>query len=386
MSAPIRVLFLLNSLGMGGAEKQVLSLLQHLDGQRFTLGLIYLRNETRLLHQLPQERLALVSTCNASSYLDLTAVRRLVQQIDAFAPDVVVCTNSWSLLYASLARRWVRAGFGLVEVFHTTVLQTFKQRMQMSFYRHLFRACDQLIYVCRNQQAYWRRAGLRAAAEEVIHNGIDTAHFVNDFSPVQQADLRKSVGLGVNSYLIGACASLRPEKAHQDLLQAVRRLRDRGIDAQALLIGDGSERRNIEQCIERLGLQHDVVITGFQNDVRPYIAACDIMVLTSHAIETFSIAALEAMSMGKPMVMSRLGGADEQIQEGVNGYLYAPGDLESLTVKLAQLADADTRAPMGLAAAALVRSQFTVQRMTAAFAICFERLTQACSSVVRRAA
>jgi glycosyltransferase involved in cell wall biosynthesis len=67
------------------------------------------------------------------------------------------------------------------------------------------------------------------------------------------------------------------------------------------------------------------------------------MTIVSHAIETFSIAALESMAMGKPMVMSKVGGAEEQVEEGWNGYVFSPGDIDQLTKHLEYLSDEKIR-------------------------------------------
>jgi glycosyltransferase involved in cell wall biosynthesis len=70
-----------------------------------------------------------------------------------------------------------------------------------------------------------------------------------------------------------------------------------------LLIGDGPMRGAVEERTRRLGVQEFVSITGFQQEVRPFVAACDTVVLTS-LTEAFSLAAIEAMAMAKPVVHS----------------------------------------------------------------------------------
>jgi glycosyltransferase involved in cell wall biosynthesis len=78
------------------------------------------------------------------------------------------------------------------------------------------------------------------------------------------------------------------------------------------------------RAIAVLNLSGSAFITGFKDDVRPYLAICDVVVLASHAIETFWIAALEAMTMGKPLVLTRIGGAEKQVISGKNGFLWPP--------------------------------------------------------------
>src|SRR5688572_3828156 len=99
------------------------------------------------------------------------------------------------------------------------------------------------------------------------------------------------------------------------------------------------------------------------------------MTLTSHVVETFSIAALESMSLGKPVVLTRIGGAEEQVRHGINGLLFEPGDIDALVRNLRELADAESRRRMGAAGAQAVREQFTLQRMVERFMDELQKLT-----------
>ena len=362
-----RVLFIVNSLRYGGAEKHVVSLLNHLDTQTFRLSLAYLKPENDLLPQISSERLESIRYVNAVGKFGGGAVRRLATQIDASDIDVVVCTNMYSMLYGVLASRLSKRRPRVMEVFHSTLIQGLKYKLHMAFYWPIFRMCDLLVYVCENQRGYWRAKGLRAAADAVVYNGIDVNHFSSILSVEEKIQLRCQYGIEPSDYLIGICAALRPEKAHGDLIEAVARLRLAGIAAKCLFVGEGVERTNLERHIAALNLQEHVKITGFQADVRPLIAICDVMTLVSHS-ETFSISALESMALGKPMVMSRIGGADEQVQPGINGYLFEAGDIDQLTATLAKLADVRERRAMGERASAIVAEKFSLNSMVTRFA------------------
>jgi len=154
-------------------------------------------------------------------------------------------------------------------------------------------------------------------------------------------------------------------------------VRDSGVPAKVLMIGDGPRRREIERQIAELQLTGHAVIAGQRTDVRPYIACCDVMTLTSHAVETFSIAALESMALGKPMVLSRIGGAEEQVRHGTNGFLYERGDVAALAQLLRRLTAATDRLSMGAVAARDVRERFTIQRMIERFSDELLRVTEA---------
>jgi glycosyltransferase involved in cell wall biosynthesis len=373
------LLFIVNSLELGGAEKQVVTLLNHLDTGHFRLHLAYLKRGERLLPQLDTTRLDELLCCNVSRGIDRHALRQLGSLIGARHIDVIVCTNTYSMLYGYLARRAAPRGVPstgggprkpkpkLVTVFHTTLLRTYKEKAQMLLYQRLFKRNDLLLYVCENQRDYWRDRGLRAASDGVVHNGVDVEHFSNVHTREQREGMRRHLGFGPEDYVIGLCSALRPEKAHGDLLRAIARLHSQGLSAKALFIGDGPERNAIESTAKELNLTEHVVITGVQQDVRPFVACCDVMTLVSHSIETFSLAALESMALGKPLVMSDIGGASEQVLHGQTGLLFDPGDIETLADHLKRLVPESQRTRMGLAARRRVSQFFTVQAMTNGF-------------------
>jgi glycosyltransferase involved in cell wall biosynthesis len=371
------LLFIVNSLEVGGAEKQVVTLLNHLDSSHFRLHLAYLKPRDRLLPQLDTGKLDTLTCCNVTRGVEPRAVRQLADLIRAHRIDAVICTNMYSMLYGYLACARIRPRPKLATVFHTTLLRTYKEKAQMLLYRHLFRRSDLLIYVSENQRDRWRDWGLRAAADAVVQNGIDVDYFSAARTP-RHENFRASLGLTEADYVIGLCSGLRPEKAHGDLLHAIARLRERGIAAKALLIGEGPERPRIESLILELRLSEHVVITGLQEDVRPYIACCDVMTLVSHT-ETFSLAALESMALGKPLVMSDIGGASEQVVHGQTGLLFEPHDIAALTEQLTTLGSAALRARMGAAAERRVRELYSLRTMTSGFTAQVSRLLDGAS-------
>ena len=369
------VLFLVNSLRTGGAEKQLVSLLNHLDTRRFELHLGYLKRNEELLGQLDRARLTGLLCLEVAHRIDLGAVRRLRRFIAEQAIEAIVCTNSYPMLYGYLARYGHRRdGPRLATVFHSTKLRTCGEKTQMLLYRRLFNRCDRLIYVCESQRRHWRDHGVDPAADEVIYNGIDTDWYSDSRALEEQLAFRRSLGFRDEDFVIGLCGAFRPEKAHGDLLAAAATLRARAIRAKVLLIGDGPERAAIERCARQLGIREHVVMTGVKADVRAFVRACDVMTLVSRS-ETFSLAALESMSLGKPLVMSDLGGAGEQLIHGEHGFLYPAGDIEALSMHLQMLTSRTLRARLGEAAARRVRERFTLAAMTAHFTDCLQELT-----------
>lgn len=365
-AAPVHVAFVVNSLCVGGAEKQVVSLVNRLSHPGLQASLLSLKHDDALRPQLDPRRLQRgLWALGVERGLEWGAVRRLARHLDAQAVDVLLCTNLYALAYGVLARVLSRrrARVKLVEVFHTTLPGSRKEALQMRWAAPLVARADLMVYVCDSQAAYWRAQGLRARREAVIHNGIDTARFTDTWTPAQKAALRARHDLPGDDYLVGLCAVMRPEKAHGDLLKALALLARQGLRVPALLIGDGPERPRIEAQAAALGLQGQVRITGSLADVRPAVAACDAMVLSSRSVETFSLAALEAMALGKPMVMSDIGGARELVRPGDNGLLYPAGNVAALADQLRRLADPRLRRRMGERAREHVVPAFDVARM-----------------------
>jgi glycosyltransferase involved in cell wall biosynthesis len=200
-----------------------------------------------------------------------------------------------------------------------------------------------------------------ARRTEVIYNGVDPEHW-QPASPEQKAAMRRALGLADQDFVVGLCGKFRPEKNHVQLVEAIAALRSRGIPARALLIGDGPTRPAIEARARSAGVSGEVLITGLQQDVRPLLAACDVAVLCS-LTETFSIAALEAMALAKPVVHSDIGGAAEMIRPGDNGFLFPVGDTHALVARLEALASGEARRRMGAAARATIEARFGERAM-----------------------
>src|SRR5207302_8921084 len=108
-------------------------------------------------------------------------------------------------------------------------------------------------------------------------NGIDTRHFQDHRSALERHTLRTGLGYADTDYVIGITAVLRPEKNHIQLIEAIARLRRAGLPARGLLIGDGPTRGVVEARARALGVEREVTVTGFREDVRPYLAACAVV-------------------------------------------------------------------------------------------------------------
>jgi glycosyltransferase involved in cell wall biosynthesis len=346
----VRLAFVTGSLVHGGAERHAITLANRLAERGHDLHFFYVKNDPS---QLP--RLQIPATClHARRYLDFSALKNLKEMIRRARPSAVVATNPYALMYASLAR----PAAPLAVTLHSTLTRSAKEWLQMLAYRPFFWSADRAMFVCERQMRHWRRRALLARSNQVIYNGVDLDYW----SPQASGPIRAILGMYEKDFVIGLSAVLRPEKNPVQLVEAVAMLRRRGIPARALLIGDGEMRPAIEAAARRFGVAESLAITGLVQDVRPFLAACDALALTSRT-EAFSLAAIEAMALALPVVHADVGGAAEMIRPGHDGFLFPPGDTGTLVNCLAALADTEKRIALGRNARRTVESRFSERAM-----------------------
>lgn len=358
----LRVLFVTNSLAHGGAERHTITLSNRLAERGHECHTVFVKNNAAQLGRVVLRSGGTVRSLEARRYLDGRALTTFARTIAAIDPTVIVAANEYSLLYATVARRLSGARPPLVVTYHATRLLGAKEEIQMLAYRPLFWAAACAVFVCDRQRRHWRNRGVCARRNEVIHNGVDTEEFVDRLTTAERSAVRTACGFEAADYVIGISAGLRPEKNHTQLVDAVARLRASGIPARALLIGDGETRGVIEARARSLGIAEHVRILGFRPDVRPYVLACDTAVLCS-VTEALSLAAIEAMALGKPIVHADVGGAAELITPGTNGHLFPVNDTDALVARLALLVDRPLRERMGREARATVERSFAEATM-----------------------
>lgn len=159
---------------------------------------------------------------------------------------------------------------------------------------------------------------------EVIHNFVDTSLFkrLDDNRPKQM------LGLDGGKVVIHI-SNFRPVKRIMDVLAVFERIQ-RDIEATLLLVGDGPDRSEAETWVRRNGLGRKVRFLGKLDDIVPLLSIADLMLMPSN-VESFGLAALEAMACGVPVVVTDAGGFPEFVRQGMDGYLHEHGDIEGMS-------------------------------------------------------
>lgn len=346
-------LFVLNNLAVGGSETKVVRLANSLSARGMSVGVAYLNEPTTLLKDIqPQVGTYFLSRQGRFS---LKANVTLSQLIDEQRPRNVLSVNLYPALYVLTATRWARHETRTIGLMNTTRMNG--ARLKQAFYTRVLRHLDWTVYGCELQRDVWLSSDSpMRPRSSVIYNGVDISRFTP--SRLGIAEQRARYGIGENTFVVGTVGRLAPEKNQLPLIDAVAKLRAAGADVHLILVGDGPMRAALEQAAAQRGIAEVVTFTGALSDVRVALKLFDAFVLPSFS-ETFSNAALEAMAMQVPVILTRTGGAGEMIEDGREGYIV---DVEELPRRLPELLNqlrTDHVLRTRMAAAAMSRAQQT---------------------------
>ena len=381
VSVQPKVLFLVSGLSVGGAERHTVTVRAALARRGFRTSLLAVgARRSEVIATLPgaedAEQLNVKGMSSPSGWVRLW---RALRQSEA---DVIVCVNQAPLISAVFLRLALGTRAKIICVFHTTVLRQ-SDRIRLPLFRVGLGLAHALVYVSQNQASYWRERRLWCRRQAVIQNGIDLDRF--RAAPAARAATRQRLGVAEDEILVGLVAAFRPEKNHAQLLEAVREACDRGARLKVLFVGDGETRLATERLANELGLDRLVIFAGEQSDVRPWMSACDCGVLCSNAVETFSLAAIEFLASGVPMLMSDIGGASEIVNHGSNGFLFRVGDSQSFAECLMKVVDPAIREGLRARATRSVQS-FSEERMIDGYVSLLQTVTARTSQRLRRRA
>ncbi len=307
---------------------------------------------------------------------DLCALLELWRLMRRGRYALVHTHNSKAGILGRLAARW--AGVPVViHTYHSCVfryphLRPWQQRVFLWTERLAARWTDYFVAISEGLRREFLDAGIAPPDRiAVVYSGIDVAQFQQ---PVALNGYRTALGLQSDDLVLGSVARLDVGKGHQELFEAVVRLRPRFPRLHVLCVGDGPLRSRLTEQLRRLRLTDCIHLLGERRDVPQLTQLFDVAVLASD-YEGMGRVLLEAQAAGKPVVATKAGGIPDVVKDGETGYLVPVGDTQALAKALERLlADAFLRQKMGRAALEWIGERFSSQRMCEQLQALYRRL------------
>jgi glycosyltransferase involved in cell wall biosynthesis len=300
---------------------------------------------------------------------DLVATLRLARLIRRERPDILhthtAKAGTVGRVAAVLAGR--HAPPIVVHTFHGHVLRGYFGPLRSRFFLLLERwlAARTTALIAVSPQVRDDLVALGVAPRErfaVIRLGIELDERVAG-SQDGRLESRRYLGIPPERFAVGWIGRMTAVKRTDDVLLAFKRLRDDGVDAVLCMVGDGPDREQLERRAHELGIVRDTLFLGYQEDVAPFYAAFDALVLPS-SNEGTPVSAIEALAAGRPVVATRVGGVPDVVHDAEDGFLVEPGATDDLADRLGRLArDPALRERMGAAGRERVLPRYAVDRL-----------------------
>lgn len=366
----LNVLHVIDTAGPGGAETVFLQTATRLDAARFQPTAI-IGGTGWLAKQLQESALPphIVAAKGSFNARYLSMLVRLARQ---HRSDVIVAHLYGSSVYASLTGMIL--SIPVVSVLHGQSDVPDAERFSSLKAAIIRRASRKIVFVSGRLQDQLRpRLRLAAAQCAVIPNGID----IKVFQPERDRSIRAELGVSDDTTLIGAIGNIRKPKAYDVLLRAMRALLDHSQRFHLVIAGDCANPLGgqLKQLKRDLGIETHVTFLGLRPDVSRILNNLDVFVLSSHT-EGFSIACIEAMACGVPVVATRSGGP-EQILEDEAGLLVPTSDPEALAVAIERvISSKDLATALTARATKRVHEQYSLTTMLSRYEALLERVVQ----------
>lgn len=326
---PLRLAYIVHGFDIGGIERCVARLVNHLDPQQFEPSIICLTRSGRAAEWITRENVPIYELHKAPRH-DWSVIRRLSWLLKDLRIDIVHSHNWGTLIETTLARRWAGVpahvhtehGQGLHEG-----LSGLKRWLRATARRWAFEQLDQLV-VCARSVATLINTQCAFPLDRIcfLPNGVELP------APplaVTQSQLRASLNIPAKAFVLGSVGRLVSVKNYALAIHLLARLVARGLDAHLVIVGDGPEESRLHALRDEFAVQQRVHLVGRHDNVASWLHLFDVYVNTSHS-EAMSLGILEAMAAGRPLLLSDVGDNRDLARGDLPcGLVAAAGDLES---------------------------------------------------------
>ena len=315
-----RLLFCIDTLGGGGAERLLIDILKRLDYRLFDVTLyVLLSNRGVYFADVPEQ-----VNLYTPFFVDPKHFSIDNQQYDV----EIAFLEGYAVKYvASRRSRAVKIGWVHTNLFRRNWPRQFYDSLQEEW--DCFDAMDKLVFVSADSlNGFVELFSDMGNEKQVIHNLLSEEDIVG---------MSQEKAIPETKFTICSVGSLCKDKGHDRSLNVMARLLSEGYDFQFWILGEGEERKNLERQIAELNLTGKVELKGFVKNPYPYVAQADLY-LSSSNVEGFSLALGEALCLGVPVLATRSGGAEEVLKGGEFGML-VPIDEEAIYRGIKSLLD-----------------------------------------------
>ncbi|MCU0514162.1 MAG: glycosyltransferase [Anaerolineae bacterium] len=373
--ARITILFVIDSLGAGGAERQLVYLLEGLDRQVFAPVVLTVHDAASVpphflpavaALDVPVHSLEMPLPVGRGRYL-ATAIGRYVRLVRRLRPQIVQGCLYVANIIAMLGRPLCPA-----HTLYTIEQQSFYSAGRLRWLRWLHPLSDRLITNSPHTSRCLTEAGrLPAAKLLLIPCGVKLAQFARNPQPGLREQLFPAAG-----FVLANITRIDPEKDHPTLLRALGQLHAAGRlppDFRLLIMGavtDENAQAHIDHLIAAAGLGAYVRQLAPVQEVAPYYHLADATVLPS-IVESFGLVVIEAMCAGKPVIASEGANVLAAVRPGVTGWTFPTQDVDALAAVLAEV----------LATPPAVRAALGQQARQTAAGYSVEQMVAACTAL-----
>lgn len=363
----INVLYVIWSLGLGGAERVVISLAKGLDKTKFNPIICCLNEKGQFASELEQAGIKVIAL-HKKGPLDLSIIGKIRRVIRENKIDVVH-THLWGAnLWGRIAAKKAKVPVIIVTEHNEDV---WKKAHHFMLDRWLSKRTDAIIAVSKAVKEFYVRRGIPGSKIQVIYNGVGASGKWGQV-PSSRSKITSAGSVPICLAIIGR---LVRQKGHGYFLETLKAL-VKNHKVQGLIIGSGPMDEELRALAKSYNLNGSVKFLGLRDDVNQLLSTIDILVMPSLR-EGLPMVALEAMSYGIPVVGFSVGGMPEVVEDGVTGVLVAPQDNKALTAGIERLLkDRALAQRMGENARKRVEERFSLKEMINST----ERLYQSCLS------
>lgn len=350
----LKILNVVNGREIGGAETLLLTMADKYDSQRFDIHYCNVFfSSGPFVDEIRRRGLPLTVISGTTLGRLPAMIARLALFIRREKFDIVQTHLMHSTIVGQVASEMARSPVMLVTRHYTDEVYAGKPRMLRVADEMLTRRATHVVAVSESVRQGLLDVGVSARRISVIHNGIDSGALKRVFEGAPAA-------ASAACFRIGCVGSLQKRKGHAVVIAAMA-LIVQHIPAHLTIVGEGPERRSLEQLAADLGIADRVDLLGFSADATSLLPSLDAYVQPSLQ-EPFGIAVLEAMAAAKPVIASRTGGIPEIITDGVDGLLVTPGAAAELADAIVRIArDPLLAARLGRYARRRVETAFDVR-------------------------